>query len=505
MGFHLTIAEGKEAGREFVFEQSSVTIGRTTECDVILYDPGVSRKHARIFAEGETFYVEDMGSSNGTKVNGAVVQRAQLSHGDAVSLGPVVFNFRPLTDVTEPRAEMPVGVADVSTRIVNSEDVRKARQQKALAPANADAKQLSVLARTSTRAMPAVRRNGSTALAETSEDDAGDALAEVEDEALAQPVRAALSAADRARIRRESPGFSGSLKIWWLEASDAARNLLMLGGVLLALGGLGGLGYYLFLMQSAPKLPPEATALGRAPVSYSFGLGEGVDYEHPNEKAFQVDYSPPVDGLLIVHFQAQDISEGEVVLFANGKDVERLPADLGNVKERSNEIVIRPQFLKRGEPNALVFDNLRNPPGKEPWRIWNVWVETVPLVIKPPKQLVLDAQEVFDRGTRTFELRDVGAGNRYRAWKDFREAWLMLEAHPDPKPELYLLARDQMRVAQTDLDQRCRMLMIDFQRELSHNNWVEARGTLDFIKEYFPQTDQRCNQTAEQLRAQHDL
>src|SRR5579871_4136194 len=93
MPFQLTIAEGKEAGREFVFEQPQVVIGRTAECDVVLYDPGVSRKHARIFTEGNAFFVEDMGSSNGTKVNGSVVKKQKLSTGDAVSLGPVVFAF----------------------------------------------------------------------------------------------------------------------------------------------------------------------------------------------------------------------------------------------------------------------------------------------------------------------------------------------------------------------------------------------------------------------------
>src|SRR4029450_1729218 len=93
MGFQLTIAEGKEAGREFVFEQASVVIGRTSECDVVLYDPGVSRRHARIFAEGEQYFVEDMGISHGPKVNGAIVKKKQLTDGDNVALGPVVFNF----------------------------------------------------------------------------------------------------------------------------------------------------------------------------------------------------------------------------------------------------------------------------------------------------------------------------------------------------------------------------------------------------------------------------
>src|SRR5690349_25133443 len=93
MAFQLVIAEGKEAGREFVFEQESVLIGRTSDCDVILYDPGVSRKHARIFSQGEAHFVEDMGSSNGTKVNGSVVKKKQLADGDNITLGPVVFNF----------------------------------------------------------------------------------------------------------------------------------------------------------------------------------------------------------------------------------------------------------------------------------------------------------------------------------------------------------------------------------------------------------------------------
>src|SRR5687768_6634065 len=93
MGFQLTIAEGKEAGREFVFDQQSVVIGRTSECDVVLYDPGVSRKHARIFEEKDSYFVEDMGSSNGTKLNGEIVKKAKLNDGDAVTLGPVVFNF----------------------------------------------------------------------------------------------------------------------------------------------------------------------------------------------------------------------------------------------------------------------------------------------------------------------------------------------------------------------------------------------------------------------------
>src|SRR5688572_25287093 len=93
MAFQLKIAEGKDAGKEFLFEQDSVLIGRTPECDVVLYDAGVSRRHCRIFSEGDGYIVEDMGSANGTKVNGAPVKTQPLSDGDKLTLGPVVFAF----------------------------------------------------------------------------------------------------------------------------------------------------------------------------------------------------------------------------------------------------------------------------------------------------------------------------------------------------------------------------------------------------------------------------
>src|SRR5258706_2823411 len=129
MAFQLVIAEGKEAGREFVFEQSSVLIGRTSDCDIVLYDPGVSRKHARIFAEAHGYFVEDMGSSNGTKVNGAIIKKKQLADGDAISLGPVVFNFAGLNlmeDSTDSGATPTVGQ---STRIVAASDVAARRSK----------------------------------------------------------------------------------------------------------------------------------------------------------------------------------------------------------------------------------------------------------------------------------------------------------------------------------------------------------------------------------------
>ena len=64
-----------------------LTIGRDSSCDVALRDPMVSWHHARLRADGDVLWVEDLGSSNDTLVNGASVQRHQLREGDRLLIG----------------------------------------------------------------------------------------------------------------------------------------------------------------------------------------------------------------------------------------------------------------------------------------------------------------------------------------------------------------------------------------------------------------------------------
>jgi DNA-binding winged helix-turn-helix (wHTH) protein len=70
-------------------------IGRDPECDVWVDEKGVSRRHARVRVEGDAFTIEDLGSKNGTFVNGAAVEGPhRISDGDRVRLGPVDLDFR---------------------------------------------------------------------------------------------------------------------------------------------------------------------------------------------------------------------------------------------------------------------------------------------------------------------------------------------------------------------------------------------------------------------------
>jgi pSer/pThr/pTyr-binding forkhead associated (FHA) protein len=84
----LTISHGPGAGRRFFIGAAAVTIGRDAQCDVPVDCTWVSRRHARITCSGTEYTVEDLGSTNGTFVNGErVVGPGLLKSGDLLQLG----------------------------------------------------------------------------------------------------------------------------------------------------------------------------------------------------------------------------------------------------------------------------------------------------------------------------------------------------------------------------------------------------------------------------------
>jgi hypothetical protein len=68
-------------------------IGRSRDCDVVLTDGNVSRRHAEIRQEESGFYVVDLGSTNGTALNGLKVDRARLEPGDRIVIGTTEMTF----------------------------------------------------------------------------------------------------------------------------------------------------------------------------------------------------------------------------------------------------------------------------------------------------------------------------------------------------------------------------------------------------------------------------
>jgi pSer/pThr/pTyr-binding forkhead associated (FHA) protein len=75
----------------------TMNVGRAVTSDIPVYDPTVSRNHAEISASENGITVKDLGSSNGTFVNGNRITEETVSHGDVVTFGKVAFKVREVT------------------------------------------------------------------------------------------------------------------------------------------------------------------------------------------------------------------------------------------------------------------------------------------------------------------------------------------------------------------------------------------------------------------------
>jgi len=99
----LIMHEGQLAGQRWALESDVLTIGRAADCEIALPERPVSRYHARIRRDGERFVLEDLGSKNGTHLNGAPVHgSATLQDGDEIDVALSVKFLFVGTEATVP-------------------------------------------------------------------------------------------------------------------------------------------------------------------------------------------------------------------------------------------------------------------------------------------------------------------------------------------------------------------------------------------------------------------
>lgn len=80
-------------GRAHPITSRSVVIGRSRECDLRVVDGNASRRHAEVVQEGATYVVVDLGSTNGTELNGRRITREKLTDGDRITIGATDLVF----------------------------------------------------------------------------------------------------------------------------------------------------------------------------------------------------------------------------------------------------------------------------------------------------------------------------------------------------------------------------------------------------------------------------
>jgi pSer/pThr/pTyr-binding forkhead associated (FHA) protein len=91
----LLCVTGPDAGCGYHLDGAPTLIGRDPAAAIRLHGKGVSRRHARVHHDGDSFVLEDLGSRNGVRVNGKVATRHELRVGDQIQIGHTMLVWAP--------------------------------------------------------------------------------------------------------------------------------------------------------------------------------------------------------------------------------------------------------------------------------------------------------------------------------------------------------------------------------------------------------------------------
>ena len=112
MAIRLRLVQGRPQGQQLFFNGGEYLFGRGAECHVRPNSEWVSRQHCMLRVTGQAVSLRDLGSRNGTLVNGVrIVEECNLSHGDLVEVGPLVFEVQ-----FDPPPEAPPTTIDETLR-----------------------------------------------------------------------------------------------------------------------------------------------------------------------------------------------------------------------------------------------------------------------------------------------------------------------------------------------------------------------------------------------------
>ena len=132
----LTMRQGPKPGQRFIIRKGTITIGRLPANDVSIADQQVSRHHATITWEDEQFLIRDLGSANGTTVNGVPISApCPLRDGDVIGLGDILLTFQGAGVGVEPPSGRPASAA-ARTVSPRSEPVWSSRPARTAYPAS---------------------------------------------------------------------------------------------------------------------------------------------------------------------------------------------------------------------------------------------------------------------------------------------------------------------------------------------------------------------------------
>jgi two-component system, cell cycle response regulator len=119
---YLVVLQGTNVGEMHKIEGPEMVIGRAVSATVRLNDDGISRRHCRVVSIGGQIIIEDLGSANGTLVNGEMIQHHALKEGDKIRLGATTtlkFTFQDKLDESFQQQMIDAALRDGLTRCYN--------------------------------------------------------------------------------------------------------------------------------------------------------------------------------------------------------------------------------------------------------------------------------------------------------------------------------------------------------------------------------------------------
>lgn len=112
---HLTKDDGTT--EVFVLEDGEMLLGREPDCDIQLTFAGISRRHLRLVTVLNDTFIEDLGSRNGTYVNGKLARKCALNDGDVVQIGEIELSYQKAAEKHAP--SMPESTDPDATTVIS--------------------------------------------------------------------------------------------------------------------------------------------------------------------------------------------------------------------------------------------------------------------------------------------------------------------------------------------------------------------------------------------------
>lgn len=122
--FRLVVQTGPNPGRDFPLQKSEQFIGRDLNNDIVINDAEVSRRHARIFLQGTSYVIEDLGSTNGTYINGQRLMGPYvLRPGEIITLGEKINLVFEATSFSEPTVQPAAPIRAAQPPLVQAQPI----------------------------------------------------------------------------------------------------------------------------------------------------------------------------------------------------------------------------------------------------------------------------------------------------------------------------------------------------------------------------------------------